>query len=279
MPKILLQYYTKCPLHYGGWSHCSPWMVVRLAIMMTVCLCRCTAAFLSTTIITRRRTSSRQLPSFAPYHHLQCRVVSSHFGISSTTDDEEVEKSNNNNIDKEYSQPIFKRHDLVLVEVIYFGPLGASVDVVAHNTHNLSDCISQNEPALGRGMILQREIDYYRRSREGVDVVKYEILPAYVENVREVVVVADDDGGETSVEERLDISLRPPGGKAKALDLGEQILEKLAVVKVINVGDKSSPEEINHVFPGASKSAFKKAVSGLYRRELVNPGDYSISLM
>lgn len=254
-------------------------MVVRLAIMMTVCFCRRTAAFLSTTIITTRRTTSRQLPSFAPDNQLKWRLVSSFRGISSatTTDGGEVEQSNNSN--KEYTQPIFKRQDLVMVEVIYFGPLGASVDVVAHNTHNISDCISQNEPALGRGMILQREIDYYRRSREGVDVVKYEILPAYVENVREVVVTAENGGGETSVEERLDISLRPPGGKAKALDLGEQIIEKLLVDKVINVGDKSSPEEINHVFPGASKSAFKKAVSGLYRRKLVNPGDYSISLM
>lgn len=268
----------------GPWHHhlrpSPPLMVVRLrlAIMMTVCLCRRTAAFLSTTTITTRRTTSRQLPSFAPRNQLQWRVVSSHLGISSTTDGgEEVEQSSNI-IDK-YTQPIFRRQDLVMVEVIYFGPLGASVDVVAHNTHNISDCISQNEPALGRGMILQREIDYYRRGREGIDVVKYEILPAYVENVREVVVTAENGGGETSVEERLDISLRPPGGKAKALDLGEQIIEKLLVDKVINVGDKSSPEEINHVFPGASKSAFKKAVSGLYRRKLVNPGDYSISLM
>jgi hypothetical protein len=199
----------------------------------------------------------------------------SHLGISSsTTDDDEVEQRNG----RELAQPAFKRQDLLMVEVIYFGPLGASVDVVAHNTHNLSDCIAQNEPALGRGMILQREIDYYRRSREGVDVAKYEILPAYVENVREVVVTAED-GGESCVEERLDISLRPPGGKAKARDLGEQILEKLLLAKVVSVGDKSSPEEINDIFPGASKSAFKKAVSGLYRRGLVNPGDNSISLM
>lgn len=170
-------------------------------------------------------------------------------------------------------QPIFKNHDLVMVEVIYFGPLGASVDVVAHNSHNVSDCIAQEEPALGRGMILQREIDYFRRARAGVDVVKYEILPAYVENVREVVV---DDG---EIEERLDISLRPPGGKAKSQDLGEQIFEKLKVSKVLNVGDKSSPDEINELFPGASKTAFKKAVSGLYRRGLVNPGANSISLL
>jgi len=164
--------------------------------------------------------------------------------------------------------PEFKRGDKVMVEIIYFGPLGASVDVVAHNSHDNKDCINQNEPALGRGMILQREIDYFRKSRDMVDVVKYEILPAYVENI-----------SEKGVETRLDISLRPPGGKAKAQELGEQILERLREEGTINVGDKTSPEEINEIFPGSSKSAFKKAVSGLYRQGLVKPGPYSITLM
>jgi hypothetical protein len=194
--------------------------------------------------------------------------------FSSEADGERINSTKNasdRNID--LPQPIFKNHDLVMVEVIFFGPLGASVDVVAHNSHNISDCIAQEEPALGRGMILQREIDYFRRARAGVDVVKFEILPAYVENVREVVL------GDGEIEERLDISLRPPGGKAKSQDLGEQILEKLKVLKVLNVGDKSSPDEINELFPGASKTAFKKAVSSLYRRGLVNPGANSISLL
>ena len=168
--------------------------------------------------------------------------------------------------------PEFKRGDKVMVEVIYFGPLGASVDVVAHNSHDNKDCINQNASALGRGMILQREIDYFRKSRDMVDVVKYEILPAYVENISEK---EFDDGVET----RLDISLRLPGGKAKAQELGEQILERLKEDGSIDVGDKSSPEEINEIFPGSSKSAFKKAVSGLYRQGLVKPGPYSITLM
>lgn len=176
--------------------------------------------------------------------------------------------------DAEYLQPEFKRGDQIMVEVIFFGPLGASCDVVGHS-HNQEDCISQTEPALGRGMILQSEINFFRRSRGNIDVVKYEILPAYVENVREE--VFDRDGGDP--EERLDISLRPPGGKAKAQELGEQILEKLKDSGgAIDVGDKSSPSEINEVFPGASKGAFKKAVSGLYRQGLVTPGPDSVSL-
>lgn len=161
-----------------------------------------------------------------------------------------------------------------MAEVIFFGPLGASVDIIAHNSHNPSDCISQDEPALGRGMILQNEINYFRRGRGGVDVVKYEVLPAYVENTGEKVI--NDDG---DVELRLDISLRPPGGKAKAEELGEKILRKLKESDgILDVGDKSSPEEIDEAFPGSSKSAFKKAVAGLYRRGLVTPGPNSISL-
>jgi len=176
--------------------------------------------------------------------------------------------------DAELLQPTFKKGDLVMVEVIYFGPLGASVDVVAHHSHDPSDCISRDEPALGRGMILQREINYFRQGRGGVDVVPFEIIPAYFENEREVI----NDNGEMEV--RFDIALRPPGGKAKAEDLGAQILQKLKESDgPLNVGDKSSPEEINKVFPGASKSAFKKAVSNLYRRGLVSPGRTSTTLM
>jgi hypothetical protein len=176
----------------------------------------------------------------------------------------------------ELYQPKFRRGDLIQVEVINFGPLGASVDVIAHRSHDPADCISPDEPALGRGMILQREINYFRRGRGGVDIVKFETLPAYVESVREQ--VFEDDG---EVEMRLDVSLRPPGGKAKAKDLGEQILQKLKESEdgVLNVGDKSTPEEINAIFPGASKSAFKKGVAALYKRGLVTPGPNSVSLV
>mmetsp|Transcript_17518 Transcript_17518/g.36765 ORF Transcript_17518/g.36765 Transcript_17518/m.36765 type:complete len:291 (+) Transcript_17518:152-1024(+) len=175
-------------------------------------------------------------------------------------------------------QPTFKRGDKVQVEVIKFGPLGASVDVIAHKSHDPADCIPQDEPALGRGVILQSEINYFRRGRAGVDVVRYEILPAYVENIREE--KFRDEFDEEVVDVRLDVSLRPPGGRAKAMELGEQILEKLNEAGgSLDVGDKSSPQEIDRIFPGASKGAFKKAVAGLYKKGLVSPGPNSISLM
>jgi len=117
-------------------------------------------------------------------------------------------------------------------------------------------------------MVLQREIEYFRRSRGGADVVKYEVVPAYVESVRE------EDG-------RLDVSLRPPGGRAKAEELGETIVRRLEEAEggMLPVGDKSSPGDIDKFFPGASKGSFKKAVSALYKKGVVAPGPDSISLM
>lgn len=46
----------------------------------------------------------------------------------------------------------------------------------------------------------------------------------------------------------------------------------------LSVGDKSSPDEINRIFPGVSKSVFKKAVGALYKKGLVDPQPKSISL-
>jgi hypothetical protein len=99
--------------------------------------------------------------------------------------------------------------DKIQVEVLSFGPLGASVEIVALG-HDPDD-VPAAEPesgggfggqgAIGRGLVLQREIGYFRQARNNVDVVRGEILPAYVERVR-------DDGS-------VDVSLRSYGGRAK----------------------------------------------------------------
>lgn len=164
-------------------------------------------------------------------------------------------------------QPIrFRKGDLIQVEVVKFGRLGASVEIIAHNSHYEKDLIPEEEEPLGYGLILQREIGYFRASRGGLDVVKGEILPAYVEWVR-------DDG-------KVDIALRKPGGKGKAEDLGEIILDKLKQSGGdIPVGDKSSPETINELFPGSSKASFKRAVAALYKKGLVQPAPFSTKLL
>ena len=161
----------------------------------------------------------------------------------------------------------FRRGDKIQVEVTRFGYLGASVDVIAHLSHDDKDLIPESEPPLGMGLILQKEIQYFRDARDGLDVVTGEILPAYIEKVRE-------DG-------KLNISLRVPGGKGKAEDLATIVLEKLKSTEdgSLPIGDKSTPGEISRIFPGSSKASFKRAVAFLYKRGLVKPGTNSINLM
>lgn len=168
--------------------------------------------------------------------------------------------------DVNFEAPNFRRYDKIQVEVVRFGKLGASVEVIGLG-HKEEDCIGEEEPALGLGLILQREIQYFRSGRGGLDVIVGEVLPAYVERVR-------DDG-------RLDISLRDPGGKGKADTIGSAIMAKLREAEngTLDIGDKSTPDEINSVFPGTSKGAFKKAVAALYKKGLVQPGKNTISLL
>jgi len=84
----------------------------------------------------------------------------------------------------------------IIVEVMRFGPLGASVAVIGQS-HTQDDMIPEDEPPLAHGLILQSEIKYFRAGRGGVNVVIEEVLPAYVQWVRH-------DG-------KVDISLRKPG--------------------------------------------------------------------
>jgi predicted RNA-binding protein (virulence factor B family) len=91
-------------------------------------------------------------------------------------------------------------------------------------------------------LIYQKEIAYFRSARNNVDVVRGEILPAYVQKIR-------DDG-------KLDICLRAFGGKQKSLEVSEMIMDHLewSEVGVLPVGDKSPLEDINREFPGVSKT-------------------------
>jgi hypothetical protein len=165
-----------------------------------------------------------------------------------------------------------QRGDKIVVEVINFGKLGASVKVIGRGA--LDDDANwmgrqqqhQQPIELGRGLILQKEIHYFRLARGGIDIVRGEILPAYVENIR-------DDG-------KIDISLRPPGGMAKSRDVSATILDLLRQSDngILTIGDKSSPEEINAILPGTSKLAFKKAVSALYKQKKIMIQPTSITL-
>ena len=159
----------------------------------------------------------------------------------------------------------FQRGDAVQVQVMSFGPLGASVDVIAAS-HDDDQIIPETEPPLAKGLILQKEISYFRQARNNVDVVLSEVLPAYVEHVRD--------------DQKLDIGLRKFGGRAKTLDVAEQLMERLQKQKGrLAVGDKSSPQDIAREFPGVNKASFKKAVAALYKQGKVKPGPDSVTLL
>jgi hypothetical protein len=161
----------------------------------------------------------------------------------------------------------FQPGDKIQVEVISFGPMGASVEIIAAS-HDPDDLIPEDQPPLALGLILQKEIAYFRQSRDNVDVVRGEVLPAYVERVRP----------ETN---RVDVGLRAFGGKAKAEEVSKMILERLEYSSggTLPIGDKSHPEDINAEFPGVSKASFKRAVSALYKQGVVIPSPGSIALI
>jgi predicted RNA-binding protein (virulence factor B family) len=160
----------------------------------------------------------------------------------------------------------FQAGDKIQIEVVSFGPLGASVEVIGLG-HD-GELLPPGSEPYGLGLVVQKEIAYFRESRNNVDVVRGEILHAYVQNVRE------EDG-------KLDVSLRSYGGKAKSDEVGSMILDRLecAPAGKLDIGEKSPPAEIRKEFPGVSKSVFKKALGALYKKGLVKPGPDQIELM
>lgn len=79
------------------------------------------------------------------------------------------------------------------------------------------------------------------------------------------------------VDGKIDLTLQP-SGFGHVLETKDYILEELKVVGEINLGDKSTPEEIYNRFQ-VSKSAFKKAIGGLYKERLITLSDHQIKLV
>ena len=78
-------------------------------------------------------------------------------------------------------------------------------------------------------------------------------------------------------ENKIDLSLQVIGFR-HILDLKDILLEKLGENGgIINLGDKSSPEDIYKQLQ-ISKKAFKKAVGSLYKERLIEISDHSIQL-
>mgnify|MGYP001962509966 CR=1 FL=1 len=152
----------------------------------------------------------------------------------------------------------FKRGQEIEVTILQFGPLGASAII---NDENIE----------AKGLILQSEINYFRERRfvneeNDGDVLVGEIIPAYVERIRE-------DG-------KVDIALRPVGITRIEI-VGDMIMDALegSPSGKIPIGDKTSPGDIGAYIHGISKSDFKNAVGSLYRNGKVSPGKYETTLI
>lgn len=77
---------------------------------------------------------------------------------------------------------------------------------------------------------------------------------------------------------KIDLTLQPTG-YGHILETKDVILKELRESGgKIPLGDKSSPEDIYERFQ-ISKSAFKKAIGGLYKERTINIGDQEISLI
>ncbi len=71
-------------------------------------------------------------------------------------------------------------------------------------------------------------------------------------------------------DDKIDISLQKQGYVAAIDDASQVVLDKLNLNNgVLEVGDKSSPEVIKHLF-GMSKKSFKKAIGSLYKQKIIS---------
>jgi predicted RNA-binding protein (virulence factor B family) len=79
------------------------------------------------------------------------------------------------------------------------------------------------------------------------------------------------------VDGKIDLSLQPMG-YSHILDNKNVVLEELkAEGGILNLGDKSSPDDIYSRFK-LSKNAFKKIIGGLYKDRLITIADHEIKL-
>ena len=234
----------------------------REAIVRTQAMRTSTTVALAASLMTRSTCAWTTIPASTRVSNH--KVIETHRAHQSAFSTRWMTTSEEEDVEDDTPKLKFRMGDTIQVEVVSFGPMGATVDIVGVG-HDSDDLIGDNDPPLGVGLILQREIHYFREGRKGVDVVAGEILPAYIEKQR-------DDG-------KIDVSLRPAGGKAKAVEVSKQIMDQFSWSSSIPLGDKSSPEDIARQFPGVSKAAFKKAVAALYKKGLVKPGPHSITKM
>ena len=161
--------------------------------------------------------------------------------------------------------PGFTRGENVEATILGFGPLGASVVIHKKEGDGKRGVNEGDDIEEGRGLILQQELTYWSALNDGQPDIG-ETLNAYILNVRE-------DG-------KLDVNLRPVGYD-KVLAARDRILaatrdgtttaEGKKLPGWLQVGPRSSPDEIWKHLPGMSKGEFKAAAG-----KLINEGAFTL---
>ena len=164
------------------------------------------------------------------------------------------------------SSSTVKRGDAVRVEILRYGPLGASVKILPDLDTNSGsgNALLSNDWVEKTGLILQDHIQYWS-AVQGRDPEIGEVCEAFIEKVR-------DDG-------KLDIAFRPRG-YSKVLLATSQILKSLeASGGRLSIGARSTPEQIWNMWPGMSKGEYKTGIGALLRDGTVVTTDHELTLV
>ncbi len=132
--------------------------------------------------------------------------------------------------------------------------VGDKVDLIVVRNTGMGFTVLVNEEY--EGLLYKNEL--YQKIEEGQKLI------GYIKKIRE--------------DEKLDVSLQAVGFKHTIVKNEILILNALRQHDgFIGLHDKSSPEEIKYQL-GMSKKAFKSAVGGLFRQQLITLSDEGISL-
>ena len=132
--------------------------------------------------------------------------------------------------------------------------VGDKVDLIVVRNTGMGFTVLVNEEF--EGLLYKNEL--YQKIEEGQKLV------GYIKKIRE--------------DEKLDVSLQAVGFKSTIVKNEIIILNALRQHDgFISLHDKSTPEDIKYQL-GMSKKAFKSAVGGLFRQQLITISDEGISL-
>eukprot|EP01039_Chlorochromonas_danica_P003504 gene3504-3838_t len=202
-----------------------------------------------------RLTSAACVQHISPHKTFTLRSPFSQYARSPAFETNDGQKETEGNDVIGDSPPIqnignYKREQKVKVVVQSFGPLGASVQV---------------EDSTDRSLVTQSEIRHYEEEN-GVKVRVGDLLHGYVSRVRE--------------DSRIDICLRPVG-KERMNEIKGWVLDALTTSPSgkISVDDHSTIEDIHRLFPGVSKSEFKRAIGILYKERMIKIGSGELTFV